>query len=426
MATPGLTVTWAPAVPADPTVWFEVSLAGIAPVVAAKTVRSALPTVAFPVNATGTYQATVVARNAAGASAAVTSAIVNFAVTTTAPNPPRNVRAMPYLSKSGKAALLVRWDAPLDGVAVVGYRVELTLAGAQQNPSPVVTSTPASVSARFDDLADGSYTFTVASRGVSANSAAVAGAQPITLAAASIDADTVEWDVVFSPDDVAKWKAANDQLSAADEATFWKTVTDAVEDTAGDYGGVATYGEQLALAKVLVGWITTPAAIPDQTRLDDLADRLAASTTPPFPTRPPAMGQAPYADRLALWRAAATLQNAMGTTDEVRRYKLFAIIGALGRYLAPAPQHDRLYENDVVPPATRTVDPTNAMTLGGIVTGQRVDVLADGLVNGVWWYRTPGDTGVNTATVSRAGTVLATAQGDPGTTGWCRCRSRRR
>ena len=40
------------------------------------------------------------------------------------------------------------------------------------------------------------------------------------------------------------------------------------------------------------------------------------------------------------------------------------------------------------------------------------------MVNGIWWYRTASDTGVNTVTAWRGATVVGQASGDPGTTGW--------
>jgi hypothetical protein len=409
LAVAGLTVTWVPAATGDLASSYVVSLAGVTPVVGAMTMTTALTSASFPVTTAGSYQATVVARNAAGDSTAVMSAVFSFSPNSVAPDSPSNVRAMPYKSKSGKAALLVRWDPPTAGVEVTGYRIRIT---GPTKKDPVITGVTQSTA--ISDLDDGTYSFSVASIGPGGlESSPPQAGTPVALTAAKIDPDTIEWDVVFSPTDIAKWKAANDQMSAADETTFWATVIAAVEDKANDYGGPADYSEQLALAKVLVAWIPLPAGVPDNAVLNDLADRLVGVTTPPFPKQGPAMGQAEYSDRVALWRAASTLQNRLGTADEVRRYKLMAVLRALDRYLAPLPTHDRLYENDVVPPETRPLNGTLAMQ-----TAQRVDVLVNGVVNGVWWYRIAQDTGTNTVSVWRAGVLLAEASGDPGRTGW--------
>ena len=41
-----------------------------------------------------------------------------------------------------------------------------------------------------------------------------------------------------------------------------------------------------------------------------------------------------------------------------------------------------------------------------------------GTINGLWWYRTTQDTGTNTATIWRNGTIIAETTTNPATTGW--------
>ena len=79
----------------------------------------------------------------------------------------------------------------------------------------------------------------------------------------------------------------------------------------------------------------------------------------------------------------------------------------------PPTGESRLYAGTVVPPVTIAIGAQYA-----VQTAQRIDFTCSGFVNGIWWYRTAADTGVNTVTAWRGANVVGQAAGDPGTTGW--------
>ena len=81
----------------------------------------------------------------------------------------------------------------------------------------------------------------------------------------------------------------------------------------------------------------------------------------------------------------------------------------------PAPSAEQLYAPSVTPPDTIAIGSQYA-----VETAQRVNVTCAGTVTGVWWYRTASDTGTNTVTVWRGGTVVGSGVGNPGATGWVR------
>ena len=80
----------------------------------------------------------------------------------------------------------------------------------------------------------------------------------------------------------------------------------------------------------------------------------------------------------------------------------------------PAPTgHAQLYAATVTPPETVAIGSAYA-----VETAQRINFSCNGQVNGIWWYRTPQDTGTNTVTAWRGTTLVAQSAGNPAGNGW--------
>ena len=405
---PGVTVAWI--APNSTVTGYTVTVSTIdkngntdkLPTVEAGTATS----VVVPIDTAGSYVASVTASNGRATSTAAESQKTAPAVvdpTIPAAGAPRNVRFVAYRSgATGKPGFVVRWDPPATGGWVKDYSVTV---GSQ-------TVTVSALMVPFPDQADGSYSASVTAQTIgsttSGTPATATAKATFTLAAASILPDSVDWGMFFSADEIAAFETKGNGLDALDDNTFWANVTKAVEDSAGDYGGLASYQEQLGLARLLAAWLRLPVD-PMPNVVDGYADALCKLAS--FPTS--AMGPANLAKLSSeLWTKAPTLTNPITRTAIQRRYQVLAIVRAISRYLGPGDGR-RLYDFSTLPFETVPLTSSNAG-----VTAQRYRFTCNGHVSGVWWYRVPGDTGIHTVNAWKGTSSVAVATGDPGGVGW--------
>jgi hypothetical protein len=222
---------------------------------------------------------------------------------------------------------VVRWDPPA-GTPPQGYTVTFQPPGGAK---ATVVGTGSTITG-FPNLADGTYSASVVANSATASSTAVKVS--VTLAAASVPADTIDWDDVLSGSAIEDWKAVSTTMDSTQEVQFWTDVIAALRDSAKNYGGTASFAEQRALAQFLAAAITAPAdAANTPAQLASLADRLATEGQAPANRFPQTKGRPWSGDPLVLWQRARTIRRQNTGAFLPTRRRLQSIAVALNNYL---------------------------------------------------------------------------------------------
>lgn len=333
----GLTITWTPGTGGGAVESFLVSVTETSTKAVLPTIDAKLMTSAFvPVSADGNYVATVTAKNAAGSSKAVAAAAVSVTLMAgQPPNPPADLRAAVFTS-AGAAGVVVAWNEPATGTPPTTYMVSVS-----GGPTAFVDRISTTKMTTFTPLADGTYTFTVVAKTGTLTSTAVSST--VSVKSAALPPESVDWAALFTDTTEQSWRALQDTVGSTAEPAFWSQVIDTLADPSQQYGGPATFVEQLAMARFLLTLFTRPLNTANSdTQAVTLSGRLCrenpANEQPfvAFPTSKPAPGAEWSGDPLVLWRRATVIKSQMGATLAIRT-RLQALDRALSLYLGLPP-----------------------------------------------------------------------------------------